>query len=318
MNLPPSTLCSYSSNHILLSPNVLRPRVSLRAFPPRERLRANALDFETIKDYQQQWGLSNQQAVISRLIQSHEQKTSVAAELIREKNQVVQLQKTIDQLQEVNSQLQEKLQMEIAATASQQPQQITINTTDLKAFLEQIVEEKLNEALAKPPGGNLGKLPQVQTQSNAEEQSIEPVQTVAPSKPSPTKDIVDWELKSNEELWGTKAQGAANEKIRRSFQAICSYNDAIATGDNDRLAVTNLALRELSGVNGLLVGDWIKTHADEIISHHSKYGMQNSKDPNKVETYYNKRHGQEKIQNLLERINEKLLDGVALKSQQAK
>jgi hypothetical protein len=38
-------------------------------------------------------------------------------------------------------------------------------------------------------------------------------------------------------------------------------------------------LRELSGVNGLLVGDWIKAYADEVISHNSKYGMQNAKDP---------------------------------------
>jgi hypothetical protein len=33
----------------------------------------------------------------------------------------------------------------------------------------------------------------------------------------------------------------------------------------DRLAVTNQALRELSGVNGLLVGDWMKAHEDEVI-----------------------------------------------------
>ena len=48
------------------------------------------------------------------------------------------------------------------------------------------------------------------------------------------------------------------------YQTICLYNDTLATGDNDRLAITNQALRELSGVNGLLVGDWIKAHADEV------------------------------------------------------
>jgi hypothetical protein len=34
--------------------------------------------------------------------------------------------------------------------------------------------------------------------------------------------------------------------------AIALYNDTVATGDNDPLAITNQALRELSGVNGLL------------------------------------------------------------------
>jgi hypothetical protein len=100
--------------------------------------------------------------------------------------------------------------------------------------------------------------------------------------------------------------------------AITLYNDTIATGDDDRLAVTNQALRELSGVNGLLVGDWIKAHADEVISHNSKYGMQNSKDPQRLDSYYNKRHGSEKITKILSFINEQCLEGEALKSQQGK
>jgi hypothetical protein len=77
----------------------------------------------------------------------------------------------------------------------------------------------------------------------------------------------------------------------------------------DDLAITNQALRELSVVNGLVVGDWIKAHADEVISHNSKHGMQNSKDPSKTETYYNKRHGAEKIAKILGLVNESFLDG---------
>ncbi len=77
------------------------------------------------------------------------------------------------------------------------------------------------------------------------------------------------------------------------------------------MALTNQALRELSGVNGLLVGDWIKAHADEVISHNSKYGMQNAKDPSKAETYYNKRHGSEKITKILAFVNDQLLEGEA-------
>ena len=94
-------------------------------------------------------------------------------------------------------------------------------------------------------------------------------------------------------------------------EAIALYNDTIATGDNDRLAVTNQALRELSGVNGLLVGDWIKAHALEVISHNSKYRMQNSKDPQRLDSYYNKRHGAEKITLILGLVNEQVLDGEA-------
>ncbi len=106
--------------------------------------------------------------------------------------------------------------------------------------------------------------------------------------------------------------------VRGWRKAIALYNDTVATGDDDRLAITNQALRELSGVNGLIVGDWIKAHASEVISYNSKYGMQNAKDKSKTETYYNKRHGAYKITKILNLINEQFLDGEALKSQQGK
>jgi hypothetical protein len=73
----------------------------------------------------------------------------------------------------------------------------------------------------------------------------------------------------------------------------------VPSSGNGRETITNQALRELSRVNGLLVGEWIKTHADEVISHNSKHGMQNAKDSTKAETYYNKRHGSEKITKIL-------------------
>jgi hypothetical protein len=79
----------------------------------------------------------------------------------------------------------------------------------------------------------------------------------------------------------------------------------------------------------LLVGEWIKSHADEVISHNSKYGMQPldeagnpARDKNtgeiRTDSYYNKRHGKEKITKILNLINEQFLEGEALRSQQEK
>jgi hypothetical protein len=167
-----------------------------------------------------------------------------------------------------------------------------------------LIEEKLGKALS-----NLA-IAQPTTQAT----ESQPV-TKAPIK---EPEVIDWSGMSNTDLWSTKIKGASEEKIRRCFNAIALYNDTVATGDDDRLAITNQALRELSGVNGLLVGDWIKAHADEVITHNSKYAMQNSKDPAKVETYYNKRHGSEKITKILSLVNEQFLEGEALKSQQEK
>jgi len=172
----------------------------------------------------------------------------------------------------------------------------------LESKIERLIEEKLSKALS-----NLA-IAQPTSQATQSKPEIQPT--------TKKQELVDWEGKSNAELWASKIKGASEEKIRRSFNAIALYNDTVATGDDDRLAITNQALRELSGVNGLLVGDWIKAHASEVISHNSKYGMQNAKDPSKAETYYNKRHGAEKITSILSLINEQCLDGEALKSQQ--
>jgi hypothetical protein len=121
---------------------------------------------------------------------------------------------------------------------------------------------------------------------------------------------------TNADLWITKVKGASEEKTRRSYEAICRYNDTVATGDDDRLAITNQALRELSGVNGLIVGDWIKAHADEVISHNSKYGCRMLKTLPRLRLTTTKRHGSEKITKILGLVNEQFLDGEALKSQQ--
>ncbi|AUB44857.1 hypothetical protein COO91_11104 (plasmid) [Nostoc flagelliforme CCNUN1] len=89
------------------------------------------------------------------------------------------------------------------------------------------------------------------------------------------------------------------------------YNDTVATLDSDRLAVTNQALRDLSGCNGLLVRDWIEAHKDEVISHNAKFGMENKKDPSNPASYANKGKDTDKILLL---INEEFLSGEGFKS----
>lgn len=138
-----------------------------------------------------------------------------------------------------------------------------------------------------------------------------PATTATPAKVAPPKEEIDWEAKTDAEVWGSKAPLAALEKIRRSFQAISLYNDTVATGDGDRLAITNQALRELSGCNGLLVRDWIEQHKDEIISHNAKFGMENKKDPSNPASYANKGKDTDKILLL---INEEFLSGEGFKA----
>jgi hypothetical protein len=253
--------------------------------PQKEKVmqvRVSDEDFEIVKRLQKDWALPNQQSVVSRLIQSQEKLIELGNQLLEAKAKINQLEK-------------EKIEMSQVET-----QQITVNPSELEAMIGRMIDDKLQQALSNLPATQ----PQ-QNKTTAQAIAKEP-------------EVIDFSATSNADLWATKARGAAEEKIRRSYEAIALYNDTVATGDDDRLAITNQGLRELSGVNGLLVGDWIKAHADEVISHNSKYEMQNSKDPAKTETYYNKRHGSEKITKILSLINEQFLDGEALKSQQSK
>jgi hypothetical protein len=265
--------------------------------PQKEKVmqvRVTDEDFETIKRLQKDWEAPNQQSVISRLIESQQKFVDLAKQLLEAKNKINQLEK-------------EKLEM---SQVQAQAQQITVSRSELEAMIEQMVDQKVQQALSN--------LPVTQTSDGKPRNQT-------PAKP---QEVIDWAAMSNAELWSSKVRGASEEKVRRSYEAICLYNDTIATGDNDRLAVTNQALRELSGVNGLLVGDWIKAHADEVITHNGKYQMQpldNAGNPARDKTgeirtdsYYNKRHGKEKITKILTLVNEQCLDGEALKSQQAK
>lgn len=260
--------------------------VPFGTLPEKEKttsIRVNKSDVEAIKKLQERWKLPNQQSVVSKLIERQEQTVELGKQLQEFKARIDQLEKEKREMSQVQSQ--------------PQPQQPTTDMETLEAKIERLIEEKLTKALS----GLAISQPTAQATEN------QPV-TKAPIK---EPEVIDWAGMSNADLWATKVKGASEEKIKRSFNAIALYNDTIATGDDDRLAITNQALRELSGVNGLLVGDWIKAHADEVISHHSKYGMQNAKDPQRLDSYYNKRHGSEKITKILAQINEECLDGEA-------
>ena len=275
--------------------------VPFPTLPKKEKthsIRVNESDIETIKSLQERWQLPNQQSVISKLIERQEQTLELGKKLQEyqtKNNELARVNREMtDQLQQLQARVNQ-LEQEKAQMSQVQPQSQPADAETLEAKIERLIEEKLGKALS-----NLA-IAQPTTQST----ESQPV-TKAPVK---EPEVIDWSGMSNTDLWATKIKGASEEKIRRCFNAIALYNDTIATGEDDRLAVTNQALRELSGVNGLLIGDWIKAHGDEVISHNSKYGMQNSKDPQRLDSYYNKRHGSEKITKILSLINEQCLDG---------
>ncbi|MBE9038114.1 protelomerase family protein [aff. Roholtiella sp. LEGE 12411] len=277
--------------------------VNFPELPEKEKsctVKVSPADLEFIHQLQTDLELPNQKSVVTRLVEIYKNAVPIAKELPKAQQTAVQLEVEIkrlseqnNELQKVNNQLQadnQQLQQEKAAmdTAAQQSQTITVNTTELDDWLEKKVLAAVEKALQGqiiPPAA---------------------IATATPVKVTPPKEEIDWTAKSDADVWGSKAPGAAVEKIRRSFQAICLYNDTVATGDGDRLAITNQALRDLSGCNGLLVRDWIDQHKDEVISHNAKYEMENKKDPSNPASYANKGKDTDKILSVL---NDEFLSG---------
>ncbi|OYE00370.1 protelomerase family protein [Nostoc sp. 'Peltigera membranacea cyanobiont' 232] len=267
--------------------------------PEKEKLsnvRVTSSDLEAIRHLQEKLETPNQQSVINQLIESFNSRLDTAKQLQAAHQKLAQLEAQVKQLQETNNQLTDmnnQLQQEKDAmeTTAQQPQTVTLNVTELDSWLEKKVIEVVNKVTL---GG-----------------TIVPATTATPAKVAPPKEEIDWQAKTDAEVWGSKTTLAAVEKIRRSYQAICLYNDTVATGEGDRLAVTNQALRDLSGCNGLLVRDWIEQHKDEIISHNAKFGMENKKDPSNPASYANKGKDTDKILLL---INDEFLSGEGFKA----
>lgn len=309
---------------------------------PREKLanvRVRSSDLEAIRYLQGLLEVPNHQSVVSALIESYNKGLDTATlpesaqqKLAQSEAEVKQLQETnnqleaevkqlqeannqleaqVKQLQEANNQLEaqvrqrqetnnqleaanNQLQQEkdVLVPSAPQPETVTLDVTELDSWLEKKVIEMVSKLTL---GGALSAPATIPT-------------TV---KVAPQKEEIDWQAKTDAEVWGSKTPGAAVEKIRRSYLAICFYNDTVATGDGDRLAITNQALRDLSGCNGLLIRDWIEQHKDEVISHNAKYGMENKKDPSNPASYANKGKDTDKILLL---INEEFLRGEGFKA----
>jgi hypothetical protein len=286
-----TTTVAYSDYYTAKSVKFVEVFMSSKA-EKTQAIRVSESDVEVIKKLQLSWKLPNQQSVISRLIERHNKVVELGKQLQEYAEKITKLEREKAEIMESQNQVQSEVQS--PATT----QEATLDTPSLESRIEQMIEERLGKVL-------LG--------ITAKAEPTEVNTPVQPTKPREQKPVTtDFEGMSNIELWGTKVRGAADEKIRRSYLAVTLYNDTIATGDGDKLAITGQVLRELTGVNGQLVGDWLRCHADEVIGHNQKHGMENTSDPQRLDTYFNKRHGKKKVTEILEKVREECLDGLGL------
>ena len=135
---------------------------------------------------------------------------------------------------------------------------------DIDSKIERIIEEKLSFLLEK---NRIIDVHKAEVIVNAQSQGT-------------TLEVDSyWESVPSEELKKSKGRGAVEEKLKRSFLAIANHNDYKARDNNGQpdqskmWAITNQALRQLSGCNGQLVKVWMENHRIAIDDHHNKYGL---------------------------------------------
>lgn len=209
--------------------------------------RVLASDLEKIKELQKTWELPNQQEVINRLLKSSEQVATLQRQLIEAQNQIAQLEATNQQQ---------------AKEIEQMPQQQVIppESTNLTERMEKL-EQLVYKLVEKIDSGATAAL------------------ALAPTpRPTPTPRVTvesdkDWSQVPSEELKGSKARGAIEERIYRAFRAVADYNDNVAPSNSERWYIGNVTLRQLSGSNGQVVGDWIRRHQTLVDDHNNKYGL---------------------------------------------
>lgn len=78
---------------------------------------------------------------------------------------------------------------------------------------------------------------------------------------------------TSQDLKKSHAKGSAEEKLKRAFQAIVTYNDAAKQAHADKWAVNQNALAELTGCNRPAIKTFLKQNASEIESHHQKHSL---------------------------------------------
>jgi regulator of replication initiation timing len=216
-----------------------------------------------------------------QLFEATEENAKLQKQMSEVTEENAKLRMELDVAQEVNAELQSERDVAVNEAVRQAP--VTeVNESQLQSLVEKLVESALQKML--PTMQQQAPIVELKPQQSKAEDVVDQQPEAKPVAPEK-----DWESVPSEELKASKARGAADEKIRRSFLAIATHNDHKAKDVNgnpdpsQQWFIGNQALRQLSGCNGQLVADWMGRHRLAIDDHNSKYGLGQ---------YHNKRHKQ--------------------------
>lgn len=276
------------------------PFISLEVAPLEidKSHRCYEVDFNKLKELGDSLGFSNQSQVIRYVLNTFENSNKLLAKIEKLEVKIKELEtmntQTVEVIKEVPVEVIKEVPVEVIKEI-EVIKKVEVMPTMINSQLQELIKNEITLQVSQAL-----KLQPVVTE----------VKEVVREVKTPKADATDWEGMTNEELWNTKKQGAADEKIRRSFMAVCNFNGNAVSYNLPKIAVTNQILRDLSRCNGQLVGNWMKQHENEIIDHNAVSEMLSS--PGQLETRANRKVGAETISKVLETINNQFLDGQGL------
>jgi len=211
---------------------------SVRVFPS---------DKQQLDEWQELWGLTNQADVMTRVFALARQALTAPSQPIEK-----------EEIEPVDTTAVKELKAEFQAYQ----QQIEQKFDQVFQLLQNQSSQQATEAIA----------PDQPTQI----QQPKPVE-----KPQPKQPSRDWESVSKAELFGegdhkpAKGTGATEERIRRAIEAMMVWNDQFPHDQNleRKWSINNRAVRDLAGVNGQAVKEYLESHHQLISDHNIKHGV---------------------------------------------
>jgi archaellum component FlaC len=217
-----------------------------------------------------------QSQVIENLVSKVKMLENVTKQLTEANEKINQLESKIKELESMSA------TNEVQETVDQ-----TVNNENLENKFEarfKQLEELIKSLQVSTPATPATPV-EVATPATEEEEDIaklEKVDTARERNLNTTfKGMANWFL------WQEKKSGVVEEKLNRSFAAMCEYNDN-CSNQSDKIAITNIALSQLASANRQEVSKWIEANKLSVIAHNKKHNMHTSKEDNNAVTYYNK------------------------------
>ncbi len=221
---------------------------ALKPVTPASKLpstRLNQEDKAQLDEWTKLWGMTNQAEAMSKVFQLARQ--ALAAPI-----QQTEIQKETQPVDNTAvKQLEEKLE-----SYQQQTEQ----------KFNQLLQLLQNQPTQQP-------IETIATEEPKQEESLQPKQPKQPTR--------DWEGVSKAELFGegdnkpAKGTGATEERIRRAIEAIMAWNDQFPHDENSerKWSINNRAVRDLAGVNGIAVKEWLENHQQLVSDHNTKHSI---------------------------------------------